>query len=134
MDVLKREEKPVRSDSDVVQVRHTVRALAAEMQFSLVDQTKLVTAASEIARNTLQYGGGGTAEIEVVARDGKRGIRMAFEDRGPGIADVALALRDGFTSGSGLGLGLGGAKRLVNEFDIVTRVGEGTRVTLVRWR
>ena len=134
MDVLKREEKPVRSDSDVVQVRHTVRALAAEMQFSLVDQTKLVTAASEIARNTLQYGGGGTAAIEVVVRDGKRGIRMSFEDRGPGIPDVALALRDGFTSGSGLGLGLGGARRLVNEFDIATRVGEGTRVTLVRWR
>jgi serine/threonine-protein kinase RsbT len=134
MDVQKREVKPVRSDSDVVQVRHTVRAIAAEMQFSLVDQTKLVTAASEIARNTLQYGGGGTAEIEVVVRDGKRGLRMAFEDRGPGIADVALALRDGFTSGSGLGLGLGGAKRLVNEFEIATRPGEGTRVTLVRWR
>jgi serine/threonine-protein kinase RsbT len=134
MDVLKREVKPVRSDSDVVQVRHAVRALASEMQFSLVDQTKLVTAASEIARNTLQYGGGGTAEIEVVARDGKRGLRMAFEDRGPGIADVAQALRDGYTSGSGLGLGLGGAKRLVNEFDIITRIGEGTRVTLVRWR
>ena len=134
MDVLRREEKPVRSDSDVVQVRHTVRAIAAEMQFSLVDQTKLVTAASEIARNTLQYGGGGTAEIEIVARDGRRGIRMVFEDRGPGIADVPLALRDGFTSGGGLGLGLGGARRLVNEFDLVTRVGEGTRVTLVRWR
>jgi serine/threonine-protein kinase RsbT len=134
MDVLKRETKPVRSDSDVVQVRHAVRAIAAEMQFSLVDQTKLVTAASEIARNTLQYGGGGMAEIEIVGRDGKRGLRMTFEDHGPGIPDVAQALRDGFTSGGGLGLGLGGAKRLVNEFDIQTRVGEGTRVTLVRWR
>ncbi len=134
MDVLGREEREIRSDSDVVQVRHAVRAAAAELQFSIVDQTKLVTAASEIARNTLQYGGGGTAEIEIVVRDGKRGIRMAFEDRGPGIADVALALRDGFTSGGGLGLGLGGARRLVNEFEIVTRVGEGTRVTLVRWR
>ena len=134
MEVLGREEREIRSDSDVVQVRHAVRASAAELQFSIVDQTKLVTAASEIARNTLQYGGGGTVAIEVVQRDGRRGLRLVFEDRGPGIEDVARALRDGYTSGSGLGLGLGGARRLVNEFDLQSRRGEGTRVTLLRWK
>jgi serine/threonine-protein kinase RsbT len=134
MEVQRRELREVRSDADVVQVRHAVRALATELGFSLVDQTKLVTAASEIARNTLQYGGGGTAAIEVVSANGRRGLRLHFEDEGPGIADIALALRDGYTSGSGLGLGLGGARRLVNEFEIDSRLGEGTRVTLVRWR
>ena len=134
MHVLRRELREVRSDADVVQVRHVVRELAAELRFSIVDQTKLVTAASEIARNTLQYGGGGTATIEALAREARTGLRMTFEDRGPGIPDVAQALRDGYTSGSGLGLGLGGARRLVNDFEIDTRVGEGTRVTLVRWR
>ena len=134
MAALKRELRDVRSDSDIVQVRHAVRALAAEMRFSLVDQTKLVTAASEIARNTLQYGGGGTAAIETVEQNGRQGMRLVFEDRGPGIADLARAMQDGYTSGGGLGLGLGGAKRLVNEFEIVSRPGEGTRVTLVRWR
>ena len=134
MEVLGREEREIRSDSDVVQVRHAVRAAAADLQFSIVDQTKLVTAASEIARNTLQYGGGGSAAIEVVRRDGRRGLRLVFEDHGPGIDDIAQALRDGYTSGGGLGLGLGGARRLVNEFDLQSRRGEGTRVTLIRWR
>ena len=134
MEVLGREERGIRSDSDVVQVRHAVRAAGAELQFSIVDQTKLVTAASEIARNTLQYGGGGTATIEVVQRDGRSGLRLVFQDRGPGILDLAQALGDGYTSGSGLGLGLGGARRLVNEFDLQSRPGEGTRVMLLRWK
>ena len=134
MEVLRREEREVRSDSDVVQVRHAVRATATEMRFSIVEQTKLVTAASEIARNTLQYGGGGTATIEIVRRDGRDGLRLIFVDHGPGIEDVARALRDGYTSGTGLGLGLGGARRLVNEFDLQSRPGEGTRVMLLRWR
>ena len=134
MEVLRREEREVRSDSDVVQVRHAVRQVAAELHFSLVDQTKLVTAASEIAHNTVLYGGGGTAAIEVVRNDGRHGLRLVFEDRGPGIEDVARALRDGYTSGTGLGLGLGGARRLVNEFELDSRPGEGTRVMLLRWR
>lgn len=134
MDILKREARDVRTDHDVVQVRHAVRALAAELGFSLVDQTKLVTAASEIARNTLQYGGGGRVEIDVVRREARQGLRMVFTDTGPGIADLEQAMRDGYTSGGGLGLGLGGARRLVNEFEIDSRPGEGTRVALVRWR
>jgi serine/threonine-protein kinase RsbT len=134
MDILKREARDVRTDHDVVQVRHSVRALAAELGFSLVDQTKLVTAASEIARNTLQYGGGGRVEIDVVRREARQGLRMVFTDTGPGIADLEQAMRDGYTSGGGLGLGLGGARRLVNEFEIDSRPGEGTRVALVRWR
>ena len=134
MEVLRREEREVRSDSDVVQVRHAVRAAAAELHFSLVDQTKLVTAASEIARNTVQYGGGGVAALELVRQNERQGLRLIFEDHGPGIEDVAQALRDGYTSGTGLGLGLGGARRLVNEFDLLSRPGEGTRVMLLRWK
>ena len=104
------------------------------MKFSIVDQTKLVTAASELARNTLVHGGGGSMLLEAVSLNGRTGLRMTFEDHGPGIPDVDLALRDGYTTGSGLGLGLGGAKRLVNEFQIDTHVGEGTRVTVLRWK
>jgi len=122
----------VRSAEDVVQVRQAVRRLAVELHFSLVDQTKVVTAASEIARNTLDYGGGGTLRLEVLNDADRRGLRLVFEDKGPGIADVAQALKDGYTTGGGLGLG--GARRLCNEFDIVSRPGEGTRVTLTRWR
>ena len=123
----------IRSESDVVQVRQMVRFRAAELRFSLVDQTKLVTAASELARNALIYGGGGTAQIQLVEDGGRKGVRIVFEDHGPGIPDIAAAMRDGFTTGSGLGLGLGGAKRLVNEFQIDSTPGVGTRVAITRW-
>ncbi len=133
MAILKQETMLVRSSDDVVQVRQAVRAFAVELGMSLVDQTKIVTAASELARNTLDYGGGGTLLIETLNGDGRHGLRLTFEDQGPGIPDVQLALKDGYTSGSGLGLGLGGAKRLVNEFEIESRVGEGTRVRITKW-
>ena len=123
----------LRATPDIVHVRQTVRARAAEMGFSLVDQTKLVTAASELARNAITYGGGGTVHIEALEEDTRRGLRLTFEDQGAGIANVEQALTDGYTTGNGLGLGLGGARRLVNEFSIHSRVGEGTRVTITRW-
>lgn len=125
---------PVRSSEDILQVRQTVRMLAAAEGFSLVEQTKLVTAASELARNAITHGGGGAATVEVLNDGSKTGIRLIVEDQGPGIADLALALRDGYTTGSGLGLGLGGAKRLSNEFQIESQCGKGTRVTIVRWK
>lgn len=125
---------PIRHSADVVRVRQSVREAAVALGFSLVDQTKLVTAASELARNALEHGGGGTARLEWVTENGRRGIRLVFEDQGPGIPDLAQALRDGYSSGSGLGLGLGGARRLVNQFEIHSRSGEGTRVTIVRWK
>ena len=125
---------PLLSSEDVVIARQQVRARAVENGFSLIDQTKLVTAASELARNALQYGGGGTMSIEVLVEDRKRGIRLTFQDQGPGIVDIALALKDGYTTGGGLGLGLGGAKRLVNEFGIESKPGMGTKVTIARWR
>jgi serine/threonine-protein kinase RsbT len=124
----------IRSSTDVVAVRQAARALAERTGLSLVDQTKLVTAASELARNTLNYGGGGTVRLEAVENGVRRGVRLVFEDQGPGIPDVAQALKDGFTTGMGLGLGLGGARRLVNDFAIDSRPGEGTRVTIVRWK
>jgi serine/threonine-protein kinase RsbT len=124
---------PIASEPDVVMVRARVRETAASLGFSLVDQTKFVTAASELARNTLIHGRGG--EVELATLNGPRvGIRLTFQDRGPGIPNIELALRDGFTTGSGLGLGLGGAKRLVNEFEINSRVGEGTTVAVTRWK
>jgi serine/threonine-protein kinase RsbT len=122
------------SNDDIVRVRQSVRARAAALGFSLVDQTKIVTAASELARNTLVHGGGGACAIEVLEEGPRRGLRLTFEDRGPGIADIALALTDHYTTGTGLGLGLSGSRRLVNEFDLWSKVGEGTRVTVVRWR
>jgi serine/threonine-protein kinase RsbT len=134
MAVLRRDSRPVRGDHDVVAVRQLVREWAVSMGFSLVDQTKIVTAASELARNVIVYGGGGTLALEALNDGNRRGLRLAFEDRGPGIPDVDAALRDGFTTGNGLGLGLGGAKRLCNEFDITSRPGEGTRVVITRWR
>ncbi len=134
MAVTKRETRDVLSSEDVVLVRQLAREWAVASGFSLVDQTKLVTAASELARNALQYGGGGACHIEALNDGPKRGVRLIFEDRGPGIADIEQAMRDGFTTGGGLGLGLGGAKRLVNEFDIQSRAGEGTRVTITRWK
>ncbi|HET8825148.1 MAG TPA: anti-sigma regulatory factor [Terriglobales bacterium] len=133
MAVVSNETIPVASETDVVNVRRRVREVAGKLGFSLVDQTKVVTAASELARNTLLYGGGGVMELATL--NGPRvGIRLCFEDKGPGIPDIQLALRDGFTTGSGLGLGLGGAKRLVSEFDIASRVGEGTKITVTRWK
>jgi serine/threonine-protein kinase RsbT len=134
MRVVRQETFPVRTSADVVIVRQKVRTAAAELRFSLVDQTKLVTAASELARDTLEHGKGGEVRLEVLEEDPRQGLRLVFEDRGPGIPDVELALREGYTTGHGLGLGLGGAKRLVNEFAIESTPGQGTRVVAVRWR
>ena len=134
MAVTRSDKLPVASDGDIVAVRQRVRALAVELGFSLVNQTKIVTAASELARNTVVHGGGGTVEIEVLVDGGRRGIRLTFRDHGPGIPDLAAALRDGFTTGSGLGLGLGGARRLCNDFDLQSTPGDGTVVRIVRWR
>lgn len=131
--VTKTETTPISAEMDIVKARQAVRAATLALGFKLVDQTKIVTAASELARNTLVYGKGGTMTLEFVARDRRTGLRMIFEDRGPGIADLKLAMTDGYTTGSGLGMGLSGAKRLVSEFDIVSRVGEGTRVTATKW-
>jgi serine/threonine-protein kinase RsbT len=126
-------ELPIRTGDDVVRVRQLVRQRAQGARLSLVDQTKLITAASELARNTLVYGGSGTATVQLVEEQGRRGVRAVFTDAGPGIPDLEKALTDGYTSGSGLGLGLGGAKRLVDEFDIVSEVGRGTTVSVVKW-
>jgi serine/threonine-protein kinase RsbT len=134
MRVRKDESRPLRAEDDVVRARQAVRAWAVEMGFSLVDQTKLVTAASELARNTVVYGGGGTVRMEALENGARLGLRLTFEDQGPGIPDVERALQDGFTSGGGLGLGLGGARRLVNEFEIHSAAGEGTRVTVTKWK
>jgi serine/threonine-protein kinase RsbT len=123
----------ITADEDVVRVRQLIRKVAVAAKLSLVDQTKLVTAASELARNTLVYGGGGQATVEIVNNGRRAGVRAVFADDGPGIPDLALALSDGYTSGGGLGLGLGGARRLVDEFDIRTAVSEGTRITVTKW-
>jgi len=126
---------PVRSGEDVVKVRQAVRSLAMDLGFSLVDQTKVITAASELARNTLTYGGGGEVRIERLMHGPKRvGVRLTFEDRGPGIPNIELALTDGYTTGTGLGLGLNGARKLSHEFDIWSQPGIGTRVTITRWK
>lgn len=125
---------PLRTDEDVVRARQAVREAALALGFSLVDQTKIVTAASELARNTILHGGGGDVQVERL-RDGPRtGVRLTFEDQGPGIADVERALRDGFTTGNGLGLGLGGSRRLMSDLSISSRPGEGTVIVAVRWR
>ena len=134
MSVIRSESLEVRSASDVVTVRQVVRTWAIDTGFSLVDQTKIVTAASELARNMIDYAGGGAVCLEMINDGARRGLRVAFEDTGPGIPDIQQALTDHFTTGNGLGLGLGGAKRLVNEFDIRSRVGEGTRVVITRWK
>lgn len=134
MPALSSDRRQIQTSEDVVAVRQAVRQRAIELGFNLVDQTKIVTAASELARNTLQYGGGGHVVIEGLEQTGRRGLRLTFEDRGPGIADIDLAMKDGYTTGSGLGLGLSGARRLSSEFHIDSRPGEGTRVSITRWR
>ncbi len=134
MPVTKTEVLPVRSSDDTVRVRQAVRTRAVEVGLGLVDQTKIITAASELARNTLDYGGGGEVRVDVVHEGARKGVRLSFEDHGPGIADIAQALTDHYTTGGGLGLGLGGAKRLSNEFHIESTPGVGTRVTIARWK
>ena len=133
MTVVSTETVALLAESDIVSARRRVREVASQLGFSLVDQTKVVTAASELARNTLIHGQGGAMELTTL--NGPRvGLRLTFQDKGPGIPDIQLALRDGFTTGSGLGLGLGGAKRLVNEFEVTSRVGQGTKITVTRWK
>ena len=134
MTVLRSEVMEVRGAGDVVLVRQAVRAWAIAQGLGLVDQTKIVTAASELARNTVDYGGGGTVRLEALQDGVRKGLRLTFEDQGPGIPNVALALTDGYTTGSGMGLGLSGSKRLVNEFDLWSEPGKGTRVTVTRWK
>lgn len=132
--VLNSESMQIRSSEDVVAVRQAVRKKAVALGFGLVDQTKVVTASSELARNALDHGGGGMAHIEILENDRRPGLRLIFEDQGPGIADIAQALTDGYTSGGGMGLGLGGSKRLSHEFEIQSEPGVGTKVSIVRWK
>jgi serine/threonine-protein kinase RsbT len=132
--VVRSEELPIRVEDDVVRIRQACREWSIELGFSLVDQTKIVTAASELARNTKVYGGGGSMVMESLLEGSRRGLRLTFTDKGPGIADIQLALKDGFTTGSGLGLGLSGARRLMNDFTIDSRPGEGTTVTVAKWK
>jgi serine/threonine-protein kinase RsbT len=134
MVVTKNDTMEIQISDHVVLVRQAVRKWAIELGFSLVDQTKIITAASELARNTLDYGKGGSVKLEALEEGARKGLRLVFEDQGPGIPDLEKALTDGYTTGKGMGMGLSGSKRLVNEFDIVTRVGEGTRVTITRWK
>jgi serine/threonine-protein kinase RsbT len=131
---IRRESLPIQNSGDVVLARQKVRQWATDMKFTLVDQTKLVTAASELARNTLDHGRGGKMIIEVVENLSRQGLKLVFEDQGPGIPDIQAALRDGFTTGGGMGLGLGGSKRLVSDFEIESTPGKGTRVIAVRWK
>jgi serine/threonine-protein kinase RsbT len=130
----KTERIAIRSSEDVVTVRQRTRVFAVAVDLSLVDQTKIITAASELARNIVDYGGSGEVRIDMIEDIGRGGVRLAFEDQGPGIPDIEAALKDGFTTGSGLGLGLGGARRLANEFSIESKVGVGTKVTITRWK
>lgn len=134
MTLVSAEVLPLTTSDHIVIVRQAVRQRAVDLGFSLVDQTKIVTAASELARNTLQYGGGGRVTIDAVEDFGRRGLRLTFEDEGPGIPDIELAMKDGYTTGGGLGLGLSGARRLSNDFSIQSAPGKGTRVTITRWR
>jgi len=134
MNIIRSETLKLHNSDDTVRVRQAVRTWMVEMKFNLLDQTKMVTAASELARNTVEYGGGGSARMEALENGARHGLRLVFEDHGPGIPNIELALKDGYTTGSGLGLGLGGSKRLVNEFEIWSEPGEGTRVTVTRWK
>ncbi|SDE98657.1 serine/threonine-protein kinase RsbT [Terriglobus roseus] len=133
MEVLKSDSLPVRTSEDIVIVRTSVRKLATELRFGIVDQTKIVTAASEIARNTLDYGRGGDLQMQSLVNGTKKGLRLIFADQGPGIRDLDQALTDGFTSGNGMGLGLGGTRRLMDEFEIASKLNEGTTVTITKW-
>jgi serine/threonine-protein kinase RsbT len=126
-------ELPIAGNADVVMVRQRVRSVAVEVGLSLIDQTKVVTAASELARNALVYGGGGLARIEIVENGARRGLKLTFSDEGPGIPDIEQALTDGWTTGTGLGLGLGGSRRLVDEFDLVSAPDKGTTATVTKW-
>lgn len=130
----RRETLQIRTAEQVVFVRRATRARAEELRFSLVDQTRVITAASELARNTLQHGGGGDVTIEIVENGTRRGLRLIFKDQGPGIPNIELAMKEGYSTGDGLGLGLAGSKRLVNEFVISSRVGEGTEVSITKWK
>ena len=132
--ILKDETVAITSSSDIVKVRQVVRTWSVSLGFTLVEQTKMVTAASELARNALEHGGGGQVRLEVLQNELRQGLKLTFLDEGPGIADVQQALRDGFTTGTGMGLGLSGAKRLVNEFEIDSAPGRGTKVMITRWR
>jgi serine/threonine-protein kinase RsbT len=134
MPVEKNEMMTLLSPEEIVRVRQKVRAAAVEVGFGLVDQTKIITAASELARNTVQHGGGGNMRLQMLRESNRRGLRLVFEDRGPGIPDVEQAMKDGYTTADGLGLGLGGARRLSHEFQISSKLGEGTRVTITCWR
>jgi serine/threonine-protein kinase RsbT len=134
MQVSSSETLPLRSSDDIVLVRQAVRKKAVGLGLGLVDQTKVVTASSELARNTIDHGGGGTVRLDLIQNDRRSGIRLTFEDHGPGIPDVELAMKDGYTSGHGMGLGLGGSKRLSHEFEIVSTPGQGTRISIVRWK
>jgi len=134
MNIVKSSTLAVVSEGDVVKVRQAVRAFAVEIKLSLVDQTKVVTAASELGRNLLIYGGGGEVFLEIIKEGMRQGLRVVFQDHGPGIPDIELAMKDGYTSGNGMGLGLGGAKRLVGEFYLVSNPVEGTRITIIKWR
>ena len=134
MATLRDERFPIRSSDDIVKIRQITRELALMQGFSLVDQTKIVTASSELARNTLEHGGGGEARLEALQEGNRRGVRLTFVDQGPGIADLETALKDGFTTGNGMGLGLSGSRRLVNDFEIQSEVGKGTRVMIARWK
>ena len=134
MNVRSSESMPIRTSEDIVLVRQLVRKQAMVLGFGLVDQTKIVTAASELARNALIHGGGGTVQVEALNEGARKGLRLTFEDRGPGIPDIELAMRDGYSTGSGLGLGLSGSKRLCSEFEVRSKAGEGTRITAARWK
>jgi len=132
--VEKQSELPLRAQEDVVAARQFVRAWAVELGLNIVDQTKIITAASELARNAVIHGGGGKIRVEILLDTGKRGLRLTFEDQGPGIADIEKAMNDGYTTGNGLGLGLGGSKRLAHEFSIESTRGAGTRISIIRWK
>lgn len=125
---------PLRADEDVVRMRQALRECLVSIGFSLIEQTKMITAASELGRNTLRYGGGGEAHIEKVSDGGRRGVILSFIDQGPGIEDVSLALKDGYTTGNGMGLGLGGARRLADDFELITAPGQGTTVRIAKWK
>ncbi len=134
MIVMSKDTMPILREQDVVPFRNRVREYSTKIGMSLVNQTKLITAASELVRNMLKYAGGGQVKLEIISKNAQTGVRLIFEDKGPGIADIKLAMQDGFTTGKSLGLGLPGAKRLVNEFDIVSKLSEGTTVTITHWK